>query len=68
MDEFTSQYVYAEFAGRLAGQKEVCTAYTLLNLLGLLLWKHVAEAAAAILMEGPEKHSGKDYWFFSGRT
>jgi uncharacterized protein YbjT (DUF2867 family) len=23
----------------------------------------VAEAAAAILMEGPEKHNGKDYWF-----
>jgi NAD(P)H dehydrogenase (quinone) len=23
----------------------------------------VAEAAATILMEGPEKHNGKDYWF-----
>ena len=23
----------------------------------------VAEAAAVILMEGPEKHNGKDYWF-----
>src|SRR5882724_9992629 len=23
----------------------------------------VAEAAAAVLMEGPEKHNGKDYWF-----
>jgi len=23
----------------------------------------VAEAAAVILMEGPEKHGGKDYWF-----
>jgi uncharacterized protein YbjT (DUF2867 family) len=23
----------------------------------------VAEAAVAILMEGPEKHNGKDYWF-----
>src|SRR5260221_7005201 len=26
----------------------------------------VAEAAAVILMEGPERHGGKDYWFSAG--
>src|SRR6201993_356387 len=31
--------------------------------IGFTALEDVAEAAAAILMEGPEKHSGKDYWF-----
>src|SRR6266576_3065377 len=31
--------------------------------IGLTALEDVTEAAAAILMEGPEKHSGKDYWF-----
>jgi len=31
--------------------------------LGFSALEDVAEAAAVILMEGPEKHSGKDYWF-----
>jgi NAD(P)H dehydrogenase (quinone) len=31
--------------------------------LGFTALEDVAEAAAVILMEGPEKHSGKDYWF-----
>src|SRR6266576_2889430 len=30
--------------------------------IGLTALEDVTEAAAAILMEGPEKHSGKDYW------
>jgi NAD(P)H dehydrogenase (quinone) len=30
---------------------------------GFTALEDVAEAAAAILMEGPEKHGGKDYWF-----
>ena len=31
--------------------------------LGYTALEDVAEAAAVILMEGPEKHRGKDYWF-----
>jgi NAD(P)H dehydrogenase (quinone) len=31
--------------------------------LGFTALEDVAEAAAVILMEGPEKYSGKDYWF-----
>jgi len=31
--------------------------------LGFTALEDLAEAAAVILMEGPEKHSGKDYWF-----
>src|SRR5712664_3692555 len=31
--------------------------------IGFTALEDVAEAAAAILMEGPEKHSGKEYWF-----
>jgi len=30
---------------------------------GFTALEDVAEAAAVILMEGPEKHGGKDYWF-----
>jgi len=39
------------------------TAHTLLSRWVLLALEDVAEAAAVILMEGPEKHNGKDYWF-----
>ena len=31
--------------------------------IGFTALEDVTEAAAAILMEGPEKHNGKDYWF-----
>src|SRR5436190_17909989 len=31
--------------------------------IGFTALEDVTEAAAVILMEGPEKHSGKDYWF-----
>lgn len=31
--------------------------------IGFTALEDVAEAAAVILMQGPEKHSGKDYWF-----
>src|SRR6266576_926346 len=31
--------------------------------LGYTALEDLTEAAAVILMEGPEKHSGKDYWF-----
>src|SRR5882757_10480650 len=31
--------------------------------IGFTAVEDVAEAAAVILMEGPEKHGGKDYWF-----
>ena len=31
--------------------------------LGYTALEDVAESAAVILMEGPERHSGKDYWF-----
>src|SRR6202048_825968 len=31
--------------------------------IGFIALEDVAEAAAVILMEGPERHSGKDYWF-----
>ncbi len=31
--------------------------------LGFTALEDVTEAAAVILMEGPEKHRGKDYWF-----
>ena len=33
--------------------------------IGFTALEDVAEAAALILMEGPEKHSGKDYWFLA---
>jgi len=39
------------------------TVITLPKLLGIPLWKMLAESAARILMEGPTKHGGKDYWF-----
>src|SRR5207244_1436353 len=38
------------------------SAYTS-KAIGFTALEDVAEAAALILMEGPEKHSGKDYWF-----
>jgi len=31
--------------------------------IGFTALEDVAESAAVILMEGPEKHNGKDYWF-----
>src|SRR5216684_3893784 len=31
--------------------------------IGFTALEDVAEAAAVILMEGPDKHNGKDYWF-----
>jgi uncharacterized protein YbjT (DUF2867 family) len=31
--------------------------------IGFTALEDVSEAAAVILMEGPEKHNGKDYWF-----
>src|SRR5712671_4992300 len=40
----------------------VYSAYTS-KAIGFTALEDVAEAAAAILMEGPEKHNGKDYWF-----
>src|SRR5256714_3475885 len=38
------------------------SAYTS-KAIGFTALEDVAEAAAVILMEGPEKHNGKDYWF-----
>ena len=38
------------------------TVYTS-KALGYTALEDVAEAAAVILMEGPNKHNGKDYWF-----
>jgi NAD(P)H dehydrogenase (quinone) len=38
------------------------SAYTS-KAIGFTAVEDVAEAAAVILMEGPEKHTGKDYWF-----
>src|SRR5438552_8298154 len=38
------------------------TVYTS-KALGYAALEDVAEAAAVILMEGPNKHNGKDYWF-----
>jgi NAD(P)H dehydrogenase (quinone) len=40
----------------------VYNAYTS-KAVGFTALDDVAEAAAIILMEGPEKHNGKDYWF-----
>src|SRR5438876_4929205 len=40
----------------------VYSAYTS-KAIGFTASEDVAEAAAVILMEGPEKHNGKDYWF-----
>ena len=40
----------------------VYSAYTS-KAVGFTALEDVAEAAAVILMEGPEKHNGKDYWF-----
>src|SRR6266550_2772054 len=38
------------------------SAYTS-KAIGFTALEDVAEAAAVILMEGPDKHNGKDYWF-----
>src|SRR5438309_9476885 len=38
------------------------SAYTS-KAIGFTALEDVAEAAAVILMEGPKKHSGMDYWF-----
>src|SRR5713101_2488720 len=40
----------------------VYSAYTS-KPIGFTALEDVAEAAAVILMEGPDKHNGKDYWF-----
>src|SRR4030088_2686438 len=40
----------------------VYNAYTS-KAVGFTALEDVAEAAAVILMEGPEQHNGKDYWF-----
>src|SRR6266404_6183195 len=40
----------------------VYSAYTS-KALGFTALEDVAKAAAVILMEGPEKHNGRDYWF-----
>src|SRR5712675_2986281 len=40
----------------------VYSAYTS-KAVGFTALEDVAEAAAVILMEGPDKHNGKDYWF-----
>src|SRR5260221_2070206 len=40
----------------------VYSAYTS-KAVGFTALEDVAEAAAVILMEGPEKHNGRDYWF-----
>jgi NAD(P)H dehydrogenase (quinone) len=40
----------------------VYRAYTS-KAVGFTALEDVAEAAAVILMEGPEKHNGRDYWF-----
>src|SRR5258707_8569617 len=40
----------------------VYSAYTS-KAIGSTALEDVAEAAAVILMEGPEKHNGRDYWF-----
>jgi len=40
----------------------VYSAYTS-KAVGFTALEDVAEAAAVILMEGPEKHNGKDYGF-----
>jgi len=44
-----------------------CTAFTLPKPIGLLPLEDVTEAAAVISHGRAAKHSGKDYWFFSGR-
>jgi len=40
----------------------VYSAYTS-KAVGFTALEDVAEAAAVVLMEGPDKHNGKDYWF-----
>ncbi len=40
----------------------VYSAYTS-KAIGFTALEDVTEAAAVVLMEGPEKHNGKDYWF-----
>src|SRR5260370_24905262 len=40
----------------------VYNAYTS-KAVGFTALEDVSEAAAIILMEGPDKHNGKDYWF-----
>src|ERR1043165_4355306 len=40
----------------------IYNAYTS-KAVGFTALEDVAESAAAILMEGPDKHNGKDYWF-----
>jgi NAD(P)H dehydrogenase (quinone) len=40
----------------------VYNAYTS-KAVGFTALEDVSESAAIILMEGPDKHNGKDYWF-----
>src|SRR5216684_2209860 len=62
MDEFTSQHVYAEFPVSMVDQRWGIQRIYLQSHWFTAL-EDVAEAAAVISMEGPEKHSGMDYWF-----
>jgi len=67
MDESAPQHVMQNLLGYAAIKGGRYSYYTS-KALGYTALEDVAESAARILMEGPTKHSGKDYWFFSGRT
>ena len=50
------------FVGHLPVKGGLYTTFTS-KPVGFTALEDVAESAAVILMEGPEKHNGKDYWF-----
>jgi hypothetical protein len=61
VDESASEYVHADLSHRV-GRQTRCVQRVHFE----ADWVYRcgrAEAAAVILMEGPEKHGGKDYWF-----
>jgi NAD(P)H dehydrogenase (quinone) len=54
--------IMQSFLAQWSVKGAIYNAYTS-KAVGFTAGEDVAEAAAAILTEGPEKHNGKDYWF-----
>ena len=62
MDEFTPNMFMQNLLASHALTGALFNAYTS-KPLGYTALEDVAESAAMILIEGPERHGGKDYWF-----
>jgi len=67
VDQFTSEYVYAEFTNLYIDPKMAGTGHTPPKALGYTALEDLAESAAVILRKG-RKNTVERTIFFSGRT